>query len=213
MFMNQHLFSVGRQVGKLRHGLLHVGQAWLVALAAAGFRRYAQRQVTSDAMGAMAAVDRQARDHMIPWFDGADVRAHLFDDTGCLVAEHHGGRMRIHPVHNMQIRMADTHSDSAHQHFTRTRFADPDFLDGQRGTRRMEYGSFHDLPRKNYCFICVSGQAVHAVTEQTQQRFTNFDRSALPRTLRTPRQWPLAPAPWPKAHHYRTRHARTKGDA
>ncbi|MCY1541156.1 hypothetical protein D9M68_768320 [compost metagenome] len=95
----------------------------------------------------MTAIDRQAGDHMITGLDRAYFRAHLLDDTGGLVAEHDRRGVRKHPIDDMQVRMTNPDRDSAHQHLTRTRLADTDFFDGQRGTRCMENGSFHDVPR------------------------------------------------------------------
>ncbi|MNE36399.1 hypothetical protein D3C80_1302080 [compost metagenome] len=71
VFVHQHLLGVGRQVDELRHGFLHVGQAWLFILATLGLGRNAQRQMAGDTMLAVAAVGRQAGHHMVARLDRA----------------------------------------------------------------------------------------------------------------------------------------------
>ncbi|MNE64889.1 hypothetical protein D3C80_1603290 [compost metagenome] len=141
--MHQHLLGVGRQVDELGHRLLYVGQAGLFILAALGVGRHAQRQVAGDAVCAMAAIGRQAGDDVVARLDCAHQLAHLLDNAGGFVTQHHGCRVRVQAVDKVQVRMADPDSDGAHQHFVRAGLADAHFLDGQRGTWGMEYGSFH----------------------------------------------------------------------
>ncbi|MNF82057.1 hypothetical protein D3C84_643530 [compost metagenome] len=94
-------------------------------------------------MFAVAAIGRQARDHMVARFYRAHVATHLFDYPRRLVTQYHGGRVRIGPVDEVQIRVAYANGNSPYQYLTWAGLADSDLFNGQWGARGMEYGSFH----------------------------------------------------------------------
>ncbi|MCY1314586.1 hypothetical protein D9M70_652530 [compost metagenome] len=54
--------------------------------------------------------------------------------------------MRIQAIDEVQVGMAHADSDGTNQHLTRTRLADGDIFDAQRGARLVEYGCFHGYP-------------------------------------------------------------------
>ncbi len=74
-----------------------------------------------------------------------DVGADLLDDTGGLVAEHRGQRMRIKPFHEVQIGVAEPGDRGADQDLARPRIRQADVLDHQRLVDFMQDGGLHRI--------------------------------------------------------------------
>ncbi|MCY1219918.1 hypothetical protein D9M72_319120 [compost metagenome] len=147
VLMDQHLLGKGRQVQELVHRpALAAHQARLLAFAAAGIGLGAQRQVAGQAMLAVAAVGRQAGDHMVAGLDRAHFGADLLDHARGLVAQDRRHRVRIGAVQEMQVRVAHAHGGGAHQHLARAGLADGNVFDHQRGLGLMQDSGFHEAP-------------------------------------------------------------------
>lgn len=76
------------------------------------------------------------------------------DDTGWFVAKDSGHPRGQRATQAMEIAMADTGRDRAHEHFVRARFVDLDLLHGERLIRLAQNGGF-DLhgPFLMNCFV------------------------------------------------------------
>ncbi len=98
VLVDQHLLGKGGEVQELVHGRALGQQARLLALAALGVGLHAQRQVACQAVLAMAAIGRQAGDHMIAGLDRAHFGTHLLDHAGRLMPKHHRHREGIGAV-------------------------------------------------------------------------------------------------------------------
>jgi hypothetical protein len=66
----------------------------------------AQIRVAGDALRAGTAEHREAGDHVIAGLDVSHAFADRLDDTGRLMAEHARCRMRVEPLDEMQIAVA-----------------------------------------------------------------------------------------------------------
>ena len=76
-----------------------------------------------------------------------DVGADFFDHAGGFVTEHGGQRMRVEPLHEVQIGMTEAGDAGADQDFARTGIRHADILDHQRLVDFMQDGGLHqDLP-------------------------------------------------------------------
>ena len=91
----------------------------------------------------MPAKDGQTGDHVIAGLELGHVRADRLDDAGGLVAEDRGGRERVVAIDEVQIAVAHTARDGAHEHLASDGLRDLDVLDGEGFIGTMEYGGFH----------------------------------------------------------------------
>ena len=82
---------------------------------------------------------------MIAGHELGDVGADFLDDAGGLVAEDGRRRERIEAVHEVQIAVAHTAGDRAHQHLAAYRLGDVDVLDGEGLLGSVEYCGFHEI--------------------------------------------------------------------
>ncbi|MNF97222.1 hypothetical protein D3C84_800420 [compost metagenome] len=88
-------------------------------------------------MLAVAAIGRQAGHHMIARLDRTHFAAHLLDDAGRFMTEHHRHRVRIGAIDKVQVGVANAHRNGAHQHFPWAGLADTDLFDDQWRTGGM----------------------------------------------------------------------------
>ena len=134
-----------RQVEELVHRRAGVGQPRRVAGAAPGASLLvAQRQVAGEAVLAVAAVDRQAGDHVVARLHVADLVADRLDDAGRLVAEHGGQRVGVLALHEVQVGVAQPGRGGADQHLARAGRADLHLVDLEAPGHGLEEGSTHD---------------------------------------------------------------------
>ncbi len=104
----------------------------------------AQHGASGGAVVAGAAEHGQAGHHMIARLDVGDIGADLLDHAGGFVPQHRGQRMRIKPLHEMQVGVAEPGDTGADQHLARSRLLQADVLDDQRGMRSVQNGGLHD---------------------------------------------------------------------
>ena len=109
----------------------------------------AERRPARQALLAVAAEHRQAGDDVVAGLDVGDVGADLLDDAGRLVAEHGGQRVRVQPLDEVQVGVAQPGAGRAHQHLARSWLAQADILDDQRLVHFVQDGGLHVsiLPR------------------------------------------------------------------
>ncbi len=69
--------------------------------------------------------------------------ADFFDDSGGLVAEHRGRRVRVETVNEMQVAMAYAAGDGLDQDFAVLRLVEFDVVDTERLIGPVENGGFH----------------------------------------------------------------------
>ena len=143
VLVDQHLLGEGRQVQILHHRPLGRAEPRLFVLLALGLRRDAQAHVAGQAEFAVAAEGREAGDHVIARLNGANLGAHLLDDTGALMAENGRQRVRVGTLDEMQVGVADTGGRSADQHLVRARLVDLHIFDLKRGAHFAQNGGFH----------------------------------------------------------------------
>src|SRR5262245_14985353 len=140
--VDQHLLGVGREIGELvdrralpRQLRRFVGRPDGPALA--------EVRAPGQAVLAVAAEDREARDDVVTGLELRHVRADRFDDPRRLVPEDGGRRERVEAFDEVEIAVADAARHRAHQHFARDGLGDVDVLDRELFVRTVEDGSFH----------------------------------------------------------------------
>jgi hypothetical protein len=80
------------------------------------------------ALFAVAAVERQAYDHVIAGLDGAHVRSDLLDHACRLMPEDGGKRMREVALQDVEVGVAQPAGDDPDEHLARAGFGDLDIL-------------------------------------------------------------------------------------
>ena len=144
VFVHQHLLGVSRKVGKLAHQLALDRKPGLVALAALRRRAIgASVEMAGHTIVAIAAEHRETSDDVIARFQVVHGLAHFLDDSGGLVAEHGGDGKGVVAVYEVEVAMANTACDCAHQDFAIPRLVDLDIFDHQRLLGSIEHGGLH----------------------------------------------------------------------
>ena len=109
--------------------------AWFIMLALPGhaarlagqhlhFGVLAEVRVAGHALRAGAAEHRQAGDDVVARLDVGDVLADRLDHAGRFVAEHAGRRVRIEPLDEMQVGVAEPGIGGAQQHLAALRLVE-----------------------------------------------------------------------------------------
>jgi hypothetical protein len=91
-----------------------------------------QERPAGRAVVAGAAEHGQAGDDVVALLDVVHLRADLLDDAGRLVAQHDGQRMRVKPLDEVQVGMAEARVGGAQEHLARGRLVDRHVLDDER---------------------------------------------------------------------------------
>src|SRR5439155_11066 len=140
--VDQHLLGVGREIGELvdRRALPRelrrlVGRPNRPALA--------EVRAPGQAVLAVAAEDREARDDVVARLELRHVRADRVDDPRRLMPEDGGRRERVEAFDEVEIAVADAARHRAHQYLARDGLGDVDVLDRELFVRPVEDGSFH----------------------------------------------------------------------
>src|SRR2546428_6020427 len=95
------------------------------------------------AVRTVSAKDGQTGDHVIAGLELGHVRADRLDDAGGLMAEDRGRRERVVAVDEVQVAVAHTARDRAHEYLTSDGLGDLDVLDREGFVGTVEYGGFH----------------------------------------------------------------------
>src|SRR5206468_11230490 len=95
---------------------------------------------SGQAVRTVSTEDRQTGDHVIAGLELGHVRADRLDDAGGLVAEDRGRRKRVVPVDEVQVAVAHTARDRAHEYLTSDWLGDLDVLDRERLVGTVEDG-------------------------------------------------------------------------
>src|SRR5262249_18247704 len=96
-----------------------------------------------EAVVAVPAEDGQARDYVIAGLELADLESHFLHDARRLVTQDGGSGEGIQAVHEVQVAVAHTGADGAHEHLAPHGLVDVDFLDGEGLMRTMEHRCLH----------------------------------------------------------------------
>ena len=144
VLVHDHLLGECRQVGELVEVLAFPRQPLGSAGRHLHFRRLADRGVAAGAELAMPAEHRQAADHVVAGLEVADIVADRLDDARRLVAQHRRQRVRVQPLDEMQVAVAQARHRGAHQHLAAPGLFDGDVLDAQGLVRGMQDGGFDD---------------------------------------------------------------------
>ncbi len=131
VLVDEHVLGERGQVEELPDVLVAFVQALRLVHGPLQLGFLAQRHVAGQAVLAVAAECRQARDHVIARLDVVDVAAHRLHDAGGLVTEHGWQGIRIGAVLEVQVRMAHAGRHRTHQHLPWARVAVLDVLDFQ----------------------------------------------------------------------------------
>jgi hypothetical protein len=142
--MQQHPLRKGAQVGKLiePHALLRQARRFVAAPLTVRAPD-AQMGTPQQALFAVAAINRRARDYVIPRLECRNLAADRLDDTGRFMAEDRRRPRRQRAVQAMQIAMAHSARDGADQDFARTGLIDLHLFDGKRLFECTKNRSFH----------------------------------------------------------------------
>ena len=153
VFMHQHLLGVRRKVGKLAHRLALERQPGLFALAPLRRRAVgAAVGMARHAIVAVAAENRETGDDVVAGLHIVDGLAHFLDDSGGFMAQYGGGGKGVVAVDKVQVAVANTARDGAHQDFAIQRLVDLDVFDNQRLLGTIEYGGLHRRsPPQKFC--------------------------------------------------------------
>jgi hypothetical protein len=143
-FVQEHPLGKGAEVGKLieTFALLREARA-LVAAPLTVRAPGAQMWPSQQALRAVAAIDRRARDNMIARLEPGDLAADRLDDTGRLMAEDRRRLRRQCAMQAMQIAMAHSARHGANQDLARTRLVDLHLFDGERLFECTKNRGFH----------------------------------------------------------------------
>ena len=147
--MDQRVFGVGGEVGELGERLAVPREARGVALAALGLGAAAEVGASAEAVGAVAAEDREAHDHVVAGLEVGDEFAGLFDDAGGLVAEDAGRVEGVEAFDEVEVGVADAGGGGLDEDFARAGLVDVDLFDREVLIRSVEHCGFHRvvLPR------------------------------------------------------------------
>ncbi len=143
VLVDQHLFGEGGQVEELVHAGRGLSQAGFVALGPLGVGADAQGHVPGQAVFAMAAIGRQAGDHVVARLHRSHFRPYLFDHASALVAQHGGQGIGIGAFVEMQVGVADPGGDGADQDLVRAGLVDLHVLDFEGCSHLAQNSGFH----------------------------------------------------------------------
>ena len=103
MLVDEHLLREGGEVQELRQRGAVPGETRRLVLVSLRIWRLAEAEMARQAMLTMAAIGRQARDHMIAGLHRADLRPHGLHDAGALVSQDRRQRVWIGSLDEMQV--------------------------------------------------------------------------------------------------------------
>ena len=87
--------------------------------------------MAGEAVAARTAEAADTRDDVVAGRDVGDLLADGLDHAGRLVAEHRRKAARVQALHEVEVGVAQTRGDGAHEHLARTDRAELDVVDDE----------------------------------------------------------------------------------
>ena len=124
VLVDQGVLGVGREVGELGDRVAVPGEARIFVRTPLGFRAAAKGRSAAEAVGAVAAEDRETHDHVVAGLELLDQVTDFLDDPRGLVSENAGRLEGVEPFDKVQIGMADAGGSRLDQYLTRAGLGD-----------------------------------------------------------------------------------------